>query len=82
MTTFLYNIRNSINKKYSGGRLTSAKLTETGTGIEKYEIKVDTDKFVFELELDKEGKIISTKKIQKQTLEEKDNTVGSSGDDT
>lgn len=74
-------IRQSIVKKYPKGSFNSAKLTETSEGKHYYEVSVDTDKFTYNLELDKSGKIIKTDKIAKESPKPAQSNNGGGGSD-
>ncbi|SRR6056297_974449 len=68
-------ISKTIIKKYPKGSFRNAQVTETSTGGIDYEIAVDTDKFTYFLVLDKDGKIVETKKVSNESMKpEKDDS--------
>lgn len=66
-------ISKTIIKKYPNGSFRNARVTEISTGEVNYEIAVDTDKFTYFLVLDKDGKIVESKKVSNESMKpEKD----------
>jgi len=74
-------VSNSVKKKYPQGIISSANLKETSSGMFLYYIMVDTEKSIFNLELDRNGKIIGTKQIRKETVPDSQDRESGSGEE-
>ena len=61
------NIKKSIKKKYTEGFISSVNLVEDNKGKIIYEATVDTEKYLINLELDNNGKILKTDQVRKET---------------
>jgi hypothetical protein len=70
-----------MEKKYPKGTFNSTILTVTIEGDFFYKLSVETDRFTYNMELDKAGKTIKTDKIVKESPQPVKNSSSEGGVD-